>query len=886
MLELQDSSPGSGSPMSVRGNIFAHLPVTRKLFAIVGVFVAIVICVFYLGVVRSDILSGIRAYVGGEGLWSKAQKKAVLSLIRYGETGSESDYQEYLVDIAVPVGDKVARLELERQRPDMAVVQRGFVQGRNSPEDVESMARLFRRFRHVGYMAQAIAIWTEADHYIDQLRQLAADLNQEEDSGHPDPNKVRQIKGQIATIDARLTPLEDQFSATLGQGARWINGVLAAVTFVASALLLFIGIGLSVAVLRQIRNSDERYRNLIETANDAILVIDDETRLILEANNKACELLGIPHRSLVGMRDDQLYPIARREQYRRHLTPPPGGTARGGELELRRADDSTVPVEVSAGTAEIGGRRAIIAIFRDIRDRLEAAAVLRRSEERFGHLIQNLSDVITVVAVDGTMLYHSPSVERICGYRPSELLGKSLLDFIHPEDLASVRAVLQRLILDGGTAVPPDFRFQRKDGSWVWLEAFANNLQNDAAVGGVVVTSRDVSARRALEEQVRQAQKMEAVGRLAGGIAHDFNNLLMVIRGYAEIVMEHTAAVPGVRQNAETIVRTAERAANLTRQLLTFTRKHVFTSQAIDLNALVGGLGDVLSGLVGEEIELGVKLDSRLSAISGDPGQIEQVIMNLVVNGRDAMPRGGRLELETANVDVQEVPTRTGVAVPPGKYVRLTVSDTGVGMDSDTQSHIFEPFFTTKSKEKGTGLGLSVVYNIVRGSGGHVWVNSEPGRGSSFHVYFPRVDSIPEQPLVPASNDSARIGTETILVAEDRPDLLWMICQYLQSLGYSVLEAKDGIEAATLAEQYKGTIDVLLTDVVMPGMRGPEVAKRLNSTRPDMKVIYMSGYTEGGFDSCREEGFRPAASLLQKPFKLDHLAATIREVLGAASRRS
>jgi CheY-like chemotaxis protein len=260
--------------------------------------------------------------------------------------------------------------------------------------------------------------------------------------------------------------------------------------------------------------------------------------------------------------------------------------------------------------------------------------------------------------------------------------------------------------------------------------------------------------------------------------------------------------------------------------------------------------------------------------------------MNLVVNGRDAMPRGGRLELETANVDVQEVPTRTGVAVPPGKYVRLTVSDTGVGMDSDTQSHIFEPFFTTKSKEKGTGLGLSVVYNIVRGSGGHVWVNSEPGRGSSFHVYFPRVDSIPEQPLVPASNDSARIGTETILVAEDRPDLLWMICQYLQSLGYSVLEAKDGIEAATLAEQYKGTIDVLLTDVVMPGMRGPEVAKRLNSTRPDMKVIYMSGYTEGGFDSCREEGFRPAASLLQKPFKLDHLAATIREVLGAASRRS
>src|SRR5580692_7674291 len=866
--------------------MFRRLPIAGKLQVIVGVFVAIVICVFSLGALRSQILSGTRAYVGGEGLWSKAEKRAVLILTRYAGSHAESDYQQYLAEIAVPAGDKQARLQLQSSSPDMKLVRQGFVQGRNNTEDVDSMSTLFRHFGSVGYMARAINVWTRGDQYIDQLRSLAEDLHREVYSPRPDAQKIQKLTDQVAEVDAHVTPLEDEFSSTLSEGARWIDRVLSLVSLIASGLLLMLGIAVSSAVLNQIRDSEEKYHNLINTANDAILVIDAKSRVVLEANTKAGEMLGYSGEQLVGKLESQLYLAQDGARPRQFLTPNRGGSALSGELKLRRADGASVPVEVSASAAELGGKPAVLGIFRDIRDRLDAAAILRRSEERFSYLIQNLSDVITVVAVDGTMLYHSPSVERICGYRPSELLGKSLLDFIHPEDLASVRAVLQRLILDGGTAVPPDFRFQRKDGSWVWLEAFANNLQNDAAVGGVVVTSRDVSARRALEEQVRQAQKMEAVGRLAGGIAHDFNNLLMVIRGYAEIVMEHTAAVPGVRQNAETIVRTAERAANLTRQLLTFTRKHVFTSQAIDLNALVGGLGDVLSGLVGEEIELGVKLDSRLSAISGDPGQIEQVIMNLVVNGRDAMPRGGRLELETANVDVQEVPTRTGAVVPPGKYVRLTVSDTGVGMDSDTQSHIFEPFFTTKSKEKGTGLGLSVVYNIVRGSGGHVWVNSEPGRGSSFHVYFPRVDSIPEQPLVPASNDSARIGTETILVAEDRPDLLWMICQYLQSLGYSVLEAKDGIEAATLAEQYKGTIDVLLTDVVMPGMRGPEVAKRLNSTRPDMKVIYMSGYTEGGFDSCREEGFRPAASLLQKPFKLDHLAATIREVLGAASRRS
>ncbi len=871
--------------MRVRGNIFGRLPVAKKLQVIVGVFVAIVICVFCLGALRSDILTGTRAYVGGEGLWSKAEKRAVISLARYAESRRESDYEEYLADIAVPAGDKEARLQLERATPDMSVVRQGFIQGRNSPEDVESMAELFRRFRHVGYMAQAIAIWTQGDQYIDQLRQLASDLHQEVNARHPDARRMQQITDQLATVDARLTPLEDEFSATLGRGARWTNRLLAGVTFTATGLLLILGIVLSAVVLKQIRNSEEKYHNLINTASDAILVIDAESRLILEANNKACELLGIPEHELLGTRDDQLYPADKREEYRRYLTPPTGGTARGGELELRRAHGSIVPVEVSAGTAEISGRRAVVGIFRDIRERFEAAAVLRRSEERFGYLIQNLSDIITVVAVDGTMLYHSPSVERVVGYRPTELIGNSLLDFIHPEDLASVRAALERVALEPGTAVPPEFRFRHKDGSWVWLEAFGNNLLNDAAVGGLVFTSRDVTARRGLEEQVRQSQKMEAVGRLAGGIAHDFNNMLMVIRGYAEIVMHHAAGVQGVRQSAETIVRTTESAASLTRQLLSFARKHVFSPQVIDLNALVGEMSNMLRGLLGEEMELVVKLDPWLGSISADPGQIEQVIMNLVVNARDAMPQGGKLGLETANMNVQDGSVRHHDVVPAGKYVRLTVSDTGVGMNPETQSHIFEPFFTTKSKEEGTGLGLSVVYNIVHDSGGHLWVNSEPGRGSSFHIYFPRVESVPEGRPARASADSARSGTETILVAEDQPDLRWMICQYLQELGYSVLETKDGTDAAALAEQYKGRIDVLLTDVVMPGMRGPEVAKRLASARPGIKVIYMSGYTEGGFESGAEEQLGETASLLQKPFRLDHLASKIREVLGAASWR-
>jgi two-component system cell cycle sensor histidine kinase/response regulator CckA len=885
--------------------MFHRLPIGRKLQIIVGVFVAIVICVFCLGALRSEILSGVRAYVGGEGLWSKAQKRAVLSLTKYSSSHVESDYQQYLLEIAVPEGDKQARLQLERLTPDMAVVQRGFVQGRNSPADVDNMSMLFRRFGSFGYMARAIAVWTEGDRYIDQLRSLADDLHREVNSPHPDAQKIQQITDQVAAVDASVTPLEDEFSSTLSQGARWIDRVLSIVTLIASGVLLLIGIGLSSAVLTQIRNSEEKYHNLINTANDGILVIDAQTRLILEANNRAGEMLGMPERQLVGLPESRLYPSAGNVPGREPLAPmtdpntapnsaAPPGRNRSQELELLRADGTVVRVEVSASATELSGRPAVLGIFRDIGDRLEAAAILRRSEDRFSYLIENLSDVITVVAVDGTMIYHSPSIERVTGYRPAELLGRSLLALLHPEDEPAVRAALERVTLKAGSAAPPEFRFRHKDGSWVWLESVGNNLLNDVAVGGIVVTSRDVTGRRGLEEQVRQAQKMEAVGRLAGGIAHDFNNLLMVIQGYAEIVLGEESASPAVRKSVETILRTTASAASLTRQLLSFSRRHVFSQEVLDLNSLVSRISEMLLGLLRDEMEFVVKLDPNAGCVSADPGQIEQVVMNLVVNARDAMPQGGKLTLETARVvadtsrphrPAAEPAAAEPTALPPGDYVMLAVADTGIGMDAETQSRIFEPFFSTKRKEEGTGLGLSVVYNIVRASGGHVRVSSEVGRGSTLEIFFPRVTAPPRpQPVAPPVK-AARSGMETVLVAEDQPDLRWMICQFLQELGYSVLEAKDGGDAVALAEQYKGTIDVLLTDIVMPHMRGTEVARRLSASRPGMKVIFMSGYTEGEFGAAPGENRGSGTTLLQKPFELDVLAGKLREVLEARSRR-
>ena len=859
---------------------FRQLPVARKLLIIVGVFVAIVLCVFYLDIFRSEVLSGVRAYVGGEGLWSKAEKRAALNLTTYADSHEENDYQAYLSEIAVPLGDKQARLQLQSSKPDMALVYQGFVQGRNAADDVDSMAMLFHRFGRIGYMAHAIAVWTEGDSYIDQMRSLAEHLHAEINSANPDARKIQQITVQVTAVDARVTPLEDEFSATLSQGARWINKVLSIVTLGATGLLLLIGIGLSAGVLKQIRNSEEKYHNLINTASDAILVIDAQTRRILEANDKAGEILGIPDHELVGMPESSLYPPSA-EDTPAHLLSSNAG--RGRELELRRADGRAVPVEVSVSTTELGGRPALIGIFRDIRDRVEAATVLRRSQDRFRYLIQNLSDVITVVAVDGTMLYHSPSIERVAGYTPSELLGNSLLAFVHPEDSPSVRAALERLTLNVGSVAPPEFRFRRKDGSWVWLESVGNNLLNDVAVGGIVVTSRDVSGRRVLEEQVRQSQKMEA-GRLAGGIAHDFNNLLMVIRGYGEIALQETMSNPALRKSIETIVRTTERAASLTRQLLSFSRKHVFSPQVLDLNALVEEMSEMLLGVLREEMQFDVKLDPAAGCISADPGQIEQVIMNLVVNARDAMSRGGKLTLETGSVEVAAAASLTSF-LSPGSYVTLSVSDTGIGMDADTQSRIFEPFFTTKSKEEGTGLGLSVVYNIVRGNAGHVRVNSEPGRGSTFQVFLPRIAATPLPRVAGTRSSGSRIGTETILVAEDQPELRWMICQYLQALGYPVLEAKDGDDALALAGQYKGPIDVLLTDIVMPNLRGPELARRLAASRPEIQVIFMSGYTEGVFDLAPTDKLAPSNILLQKPFELKFLHEKIREILQARTRR-
>ena len=501
---------------------------------------------------------------------------------------------------------------------------------------------------------------------------------------------------------------------------------------------------------------------------------------------------------------------------------------------------------------------------------------LRRSEINFRSLVTNAPYGICRCNAAGQLLDVNPALLAILGYSSAEeLVGKHLgelyadthLWFELADHLHSA-APFNGLIAD----------WKRKDGINTALRVSGRAVCDGDKKTAFELFIEDVTERRALEQQLRQSQKMEAVGRLAGGIAHDFNNLLMVISGYSEFLLDRLGPDPALRGPAQEIAGASQRASSLTRQLLAFSRKQMLAPKILDLNGVVTENLKMLTRVIGEDIDLVMVPASSLGAVRADAGQIDQVIMNLAVNARDAMPSGGKLTIETSNVSLDEDYARFHAPLRAGEYVMLSISDTGLGMDSETQSHIFEPFFTTKGT-KGTGLGLSTVYGIVKQSGGYIWVYSEPGKGSTFKIYLPRVAERvePAQVVVPEEPAFTEPGTETILLAEDEANLRYLARQFLEKQGYRVIEAADGAVAMQIAVAHEGVIHLLLTDVIMPGMNGRELAQRISEIRPNTKVLYMSGYTENviGHNGTLDADVR----LLQKPFTLRDLKNTVREVL-------
>jgi two-component system cell cycle sensor histidine kinase/response regulator CckA len=508
----------------------------------------------------------------------------------------------------------------------------------------------------------------------------------------------------------------------------------------------------------------------------------------------------------------------------------------------------------------------------DLRESREALA---RNEAHFRTLIENALDLITVLEPDGTIVYESPSVERVLGYGPGELLGRNAFELVHPDDQAEVQAAHgERLEEPPNLAGSQEFRVRHRDGRWLVFEAMAQPLETPEGPR-LIVNSRDITERRLLEEQLRHALKMEAVGRLSGAVAHDFNNLLAVIHGYTQLLLDREQE-PVNRECLQEVSQAAERAIRLTRQLLAFSRRQVVQRVPLDLNEVVRGMEAMLRRLAGDVVELTLDLDPLGAPVVADPGQLEQVLMNLVINARDAMPEGGAVQVRTRTPPVEDTQTAAQSVGHEGAFVLLTVSDTGSGMDAATRSRIFEPFFTTKDQGKGTGLGLATVYTIVQQSGGLIRVSSDPGLGATFSVFLPRC-AAPAQPEPPSGEAAAPGGTETILVAEDEEQVRRMIAGILSGRGYTVLDCGSGREALDRAARHSGRIDLLLTDVLMPGMRGPELAALVQQARPGLPVLYISGHADD--EELRGRIQDRTADFLAKPFSPDELARKVRALL-------
>ena len=642
--------------------------------------------------------------------------------------------------------------------------------------------------------------------------------------------------------------------------------------------------------------SSENFLNAIIDGSPYPMWIADPVGRLVRINPSCCRLLGIVKEDVLGrynvfedriVIEKGLVPLIRTafeqgnvirfdlEYEASHLK-----WLQTGPCPFVILDITMYPIKNSDGTLKNVAVQHI-----DITERRLAEEALRKSEERFRGMAEQLLDVLFQTDMEGVLTYLSPSVSRVMGWNPEEMIGRHVVEFLQDDQKPEILRAFQEVLTSGVSVHNLGLTLKRKDGSVFFGEINGSQVVRDGNITGVLGLIRDITehkeaeaAREKLEGQLRQAQKMEAVGQLAGGIAHDFNNLLQVILGHLDLVRADMA--PGSSNIAELdeISKAAERAADLTRQLLAFSRRQVIQPVNLYLNELVQGILNMVRRVIGEHIELRLITDNRLGTIRADRGQIEQVLMNLCVNARDAMPSGGTLTIETRNETIDNEYCHEHPWSIAGRYVLLSVSDTGCGMDSATLGQVFEPFFTTKGVGQGTGLGLATVYGIVKQHNGQIYVYSEPEKGSIFKIYLPLVESSPEE-LQKAPEEPVAGGTEIILVAEDEEAVRNLIRRMLEAAGYTVLTAFDGEDALRVFEEHKDTIDMAIFDVIMPKLGGRDVMDRIQATHPKMRFLFSSGYSENAIHTnfVIKEGLR----LISKPYSQTSLLRAVRETLDA-----
>jgi len=640
--------------------------------------------------------------------------------------------------------------------------------------------------------------------------------------------------------------------------------------------------------LEGLRRSESRYRLLYERNVDAIVMVEPETHRIVLANPAASAMLGYPESDILARRLQDLHPPevwdVLRDRYAEGLL---AESRVGPECAVRTRTGEERIAEITATRLCLEGQDVLMVHLRDITEQRRAELMLRDSERRKGAILDTALDCILTIDHAGCITEFNRAAEQTFGYRRENVLGCELADLIIPPSLREAhRGGLRRLLETGAGSVLGrriETTAMRIDGTEFPVELAVTRIEGSdpPSFTGYL---RDLTERRKAEEalrvsedQLRQSQKMEAVGVLAGGVAHDFNNLLTVIMTQSELLLKDFPASAPSRAKVEAIHAASARGSLLTRQLLTFSRNEVYAPENVDLNAIVKDGEELLRRLLGEDVELTCALSRGPARVRADRGHMEQVILNLAVNARDAMPNGGSLRIEVSHVRLDETQAGELSTTGPGPYCLLTVTDTGCGMDLEIQSRIFEPFFTTKERGKGTGLGLSTVYGIVKQGGGSVTVSSEPGRGAAFSVYLPQTpDPVAAPAREPRFGPLCR-GTETILLVEDEPAVRAIGRELLQINGYTILEAENGFQALEVASKYEGTIDLLVSDVVMPRMSGRELAERLMALRPGIRVLLVSGFADDRV--MRNGALDSGMAFLQKPFTLESLSQRVRDVL-------
>ena len=630
-----------------------------------------------------------------------------------------------------------------------------------------------------------------------------------------------------------------------------------------------------------LRVSEAKHRLLFENSPLPMWVFDEDTLAFLAVNEAACQGYGYTREEFLSMTIEEIRPGEDVEKLRKQIANEEPGIQSGGVWRHRRKDGSLLEVEIVSHSLVFSDHRAQMVLAIDVTQRRLTERRIQERTTYLNALVENSPVALLALDPAHRTQIANPAFVRLFGYSPEELLGRNPDELISPENAelkTEVGDSTQQCLT--GHSIRATTTRRRKDGTLIDVELYGVPLLESGRLIGVYALYQDLTEQKQLSEQLRQAQKMEAVGRLAGGIAHDFNNLLTVILGTSEMLLERAAPPHPMREELKEIQAAGERAACLTRQLLAFSRSQVLRPEVLNLNALLRNSEQMLRRLIGEDIEMKTNLDTGLWSVRADPGQIEQVIMNLAVNARDAMPKGGELTFETKNVRVGAALAHLHHDMAPGDYAEITVEDTGTGMDEKTRSRLFEPFFTTKPVGKGTGLGLSTTYGVVKQSGGYIWAESEVGRGTAFRIYLPRIEGEPEKVVETRVTQPVRLRSESILLVEDEPEVRALIERVLLSQGYRVCTASRPSEAIRIASGADARFDLLVTDVIMPGMDGRELARRLLSDHPSLPVVYLSGYSA---DAIGRHGvLGPGTAFLEKPFRPDALVEKVREALDGA----